>query len=278
MSGDSGPGPRDGGDWRLWLRRVIFGHDTAAGKAFDVVLILAILISVTVVMLDSVERYALRHGQALRRAEWAFTIMFTIEYLLRLFSAPSARKYATSFYGVIDLLAVLPSYLALFFPGGRYLISIRILRILRVFRVLKLAQFVGGERVIIDALKASRHKIAVFLITVLTVVVVVGHPLRGGGNRGRLHEHTAERLLGHRDPHHRRIRGYRAADALRADARVPDHGPRIRHDCGPDGYRDGGDGGGVTVEGGPAHVRGMWPAPPRPRRRVLQELRPRARS
>ncbi len=174
MSGDSGPDPRDGGEWRLWLRRVIFGHDTAAGKAFDVVLILAILISVAVVMLDSVERYALRHGPALRWAEWIFTIMFTIEYLLRLYSAPSARKYATSFYGAIDLLAVLPSYLALVFPGGRYLISIRILRILRVFRVLKLAQFVGGERVIIDALKASRHKIAVFLITVSTVVVVVG--------------------------------------------------------------------------------------------------------
>jgi voltage-gated potassium channel len=171
MNGDSGPRPGDGGEWRLWLRRVIFG---AAGKAFDVVLILAILVSVTVVMLDSVERYALRHGPALRRAEWAFTIIFTIEYLLRLYSAPSARKYATSFYGVIDLLAVLPSYLALFFPGGRYLISIRILRILRVFRVLKLAQFVGGERVILDALKASRHKIAVFLITVVTVVVVVG--------------------------------------------------------------------------------------------------------
>ena len=173
MSGDSGR-PREGGEWRLWLRRVIFGHDTAAGKAFDVVLLLVILISVVVVMLDSVEKYALRHGPALRRAEWIFTIMFTIEYLLRLYSAPSARKYATSFYGVIDLLAVLPSYLALFFPAGRYLMSIRILRILRVFRVLKLAQFVGGERVIIDALKASRHKIAVFLITVLTVVVVVG--------------------------------------------------------------------------------------------------------
>jgi voltage-gated potassium channel len=143
MSGDSGR-PQEGGEWRLWVR------------------------------LDSVEKYALRHGPALRRAEWIFTIMFTIEYLLRLYSAPSARKYATSFYGVIDLLAVLPSYLALFFPGGRYLMSIRILRILRVFRVLKLAQFVGGERVIIDALKASRHKIAVFLITVLTVVVVVG--------------------------------------------------------------------------------------------------------
>lgn len=173
MSGDSGSDP-PGGGWRLWLRRVIFGHDTPAGKAFDVVLIVAILLSVGVVMLDSVEKYAARYGPALRTAEWAFTILFTVEYLLRLYSAPSARKYATSFYGVIDLLAVLPSYLELFFPGGRYLISIRILRILRVFRVLKLAQFVGGERVILDALKASRHKIAVFLFTVVTVVVVVG--------------------------------------------------------------------------------------------------------
>jgi voltage-gated potassium channel len=175
MTGDSGSG--DSGDSRLWLKRVIFGHDTPAGKVFDVVLIIAILTSVAVVMLDSVEKYALSHGSALRSAEWFFTIIFTIEYLLRLYSAPDARKYATSFYGVIDLLAVLPSYLALFFPGGRYLISIRILRILRVFRVLKLAQFVGGERVIMDALKASRHKIAVFIVTVVTVVVVVGSVL-----------------------------------------------------------------------------------------------------
>lgn len=174
MSGDSGSGRRDSGEWRLWLQQVIFGHETATGWAFDVVLILAILVSVAVVMLDSVERIALVHGQALRTAEWAFTILFTIEYLLRLYSAPDARKYAVSFYGVIDLLAVLPSYLALLFPGGRYLISIRILRILRVFRVMKLAQFVGGERVIINALMASRHKIAVFLFTVATVVVVVG--------------------------------------------------------------------------------------------------------
>lgn len=160
--------------WRLKVREVIFGHETLAGKTFDVILILAILTSVVVVMLDSVEKIALRHGTALRQAEWAFTILFTIEYALRLSSAPSARRYARSFYGVIDLLAILPTYLELFLPGSRYLISIRILRILRVFRVLKLAQFVGGERVILDALKASRHKIAVFLFTVVTVVVVVG--------------------------------------------------------------------------------------------------------
>ena len=159
---------------RLRVREIIFEHDTAAGKAFDVVLILAILVSVGVVMLDSVASVTLRHGLALRRAEWLFTILFTIEYVLRLYTAPSAGRYARSFYGVVDLLAVLPTYLALVFPSGRYLISIRILRILRVFRVLKLAQFIGGERIILSALKASRHKIAVFLFTVLTVVVVVG--------------------------------------------------------------------------------------------------------
>lgn len=174
-AGVSGDGSRPSRrTWRLRLGEVIFGHDTAAGKAFDVALILAILLSVVVVMLDSVVSINLRHGVALRRAEWIFTILFSIEYALRLYTAPAARRYATSFYGVVDLLAVLPTYLALIFPGGRYLISIRILRILRVFRVLKLAQFVGGERVILDALKASRHKIAVFLFTVTTVVVVVG--------------------------------------------------------------------------------------------------------
>jgi voltage-gated potassium channel len=165
---------RQGHGWRARVHDVIFGHETPAGKAFDVLLILAILVSVVVVMLDSVEEIAARYGLALRRAEWFFTGLFTVEYVLRLYSAPDARRYARSFYGVVDLLAVLPTYLALFFPGGRYLLSIRILRILRVFRVLKLAQFVGGERVILDALRASRHKIAVFLITVLTVVIVVG--------------------------------------------------------------------------------------------------------
>jgi voltage-gated potassium channel len=107
-------------------------------------------------------------------AEWLFTILFSIEYVLRLLTVRRASKYALSFFGIVDLLAVLPTYLSLFMPGGHYFIVIRILRVLRVFRVLKLAQYVGEARTLGDALRASRYKITVFLFTVFTIVVVVG--------------------------------------------------------------------------------------------------------
>jgi voltage-gated potassium channel len=152
---------------------VIFGHETAAGKAFDVVLIGAILASVGIVMLDSVAALAAHHP-AFLKAEWIFTLLFTAEYVLRLLSVRRPSGYALSFFGVVDLLAVLPTYLSLLVPGGQYLIVIRILRVLRVFRVLKLAQYVGEARTLGSALRASRYKITVFLFTVLTLVVVVG--------------------------------------------------------------------------------------------------------
>lgn len=160
--------------WRSWLYDVIFLHDTPAGKAFDVALIAAILVSVAVVMLESVQSVRDGFGGALRWAEWLFTILFSIEYLVRLVTVRKASKYAKSFFGVVDLLAVLPTYLSLFLPGGQYLIVIRVLRVLRVFRVLKLAQYVGEARTLGAALRASRYKITVFLFTVLTVSMVVG--------------------------------------------------------------------------------------------------------
>lgn len=166
--------PPEDPPWRGKVYEVIFLHDTPAGKTFDVALIAAIVISVAVVMVDSVESISASYGTAFRAAEWVFTILFSVEYLLRLFSVRKASKYAFSFFGVVDLLAVLPTYLSLLIPGGQYLIVIRILRVLRVFRVLKLAQYVGEARTLGAALRASRYKITVFLFTVLTIVVVVG--------------------------------------------------------------------------------------------------------
>ncbi|MBT8396335.1 MAG: ion transporter [Gemmatimonadetes bacterium] len=166
--------PVGGPRWKSRTYDVIFLHDTPAGKTFDVALIAVILVSVAIVMLDSVESIVGSNRTAFRVAEWIFTVVFSIEYVLRLLTVRRASKYALSFFGVIDLLAVLPTYLSLLIPGGQYLIVIRILRVLRVFRVLKLAQYVGEARVLGAAMMASRYKITVFLFTVLTIVVVVG--------------------------------------------------------------------------------------------------------
>jgi voltage-gated potassium channel len=160
--------------WRSRSYEVIFEHDTKAGKTFDVLLIVAIMVSVGVVILDSVSAIAQPLHQAFFWAEWIFTILFTGEYILRLASVRRPAGYAFSFFGVVDFLAILPTYLSLLLPGGQYFSVIRILRVLRVFRVLKLARYVGEARTLGLALKAARYKITVFLITVLTVVIVVG--------------------------------------------------------------------------------------------------------
>ncbi|MCK5653235.1 MAG: ion transporter, partial [Gemmatimonadetes bacterium] len=161
--------PEGGAAWRLKVYEVIFEADTPAGKAFDILLIAAILVSVVVVMLDSVEGIAASYRVPFRRAEWIFTALFTVEYALRLITVRRPSGYALSFFGVVDLLAVLPTYLSLLIPGGQYLIVIRILRVLRVFRVLKLAQYMGEAHVLIQALRQSRIKITIFLFTVMTV-------------------------------------------------------------------------------------------------------------
>lgn len=153
---------------------VIFEHDTPAGRAFDVALIGAILMSVAVVMLESVASVRQRHGELLRILEWTFTVAFTAEYLLRLWCVRRAPRYAASFFGAVDLLAVLPTWLSVVVPGSQALATVRVLRVVRVFRILKLAQYVGEARVLATALRAARYKIVVFLITVLSIVVVVG--------------------------------------------------------------------------------------------------------
>jgi voltage-gated potassium channel len=160
--------------WRLVLHEVIFEADTKAGQWFDILLIWSILLSVTAVMFDSVGSIRSLHGDLLYGIEWFFTLLFTIEYLLRLICVGRPVKYATSFFGLVDLLAIIPTYLSLFFPATKYLIVIRILRILRVFRVLKLVKYLGEANLLMQALRASRRKISVFLVTVLTLVILFG--------------------------------------------------------------------------------------------------------
>lgn len=156
------------------LYEIIFKADTPAGKTFDVALIICILASVTVVMLDSVEKISDQYHSLFLGLEWFFTVLFTVEYLLRLFCVSSKLRYATSFFGIVDLLAILPTYLGLFAGGMSYLKVIRILRVLRVFRILKLGNHVRQAEVLRKALYASREKIFVFLCFVLTLVVIIG--------------------------------------------------------------------------------------------------------
>ena len=174
MAADNGrDGPSTSG-WRARTHEIIYEADTPEGKAFDVALIFTILLSVGVVMLESTAEARARHGSALRAAEWAFTILFTIEYGVRLWCVRRPLRYATSFFGVVDLLAILPTYASLLFPGAQALLVIRTLRILRVFRVLKLAHYVAEIEVLMRALRASARKIFVFVFTVMTLVAILG--------------------------------------------------------------------------------------------------------
>jgi voltage-gated potassium channel len=160
--------------WRLRLYTIIFEADTRAGRQFDIALILCIVASVAVVVLDSMASVRQRHGEWLQVLEWIFTIAFTLEYLARLACVRRPARYAGSVFGVIDLLAVLPTYLALLMPGLNALVDVRVLRLLRVFRVLKLAEYVHEFVALKQALAASRRKILVFLSFVLLVVMVMG--------------------------------------------------------------------------------------------------------
>jgi voltage-gated potassium channel len=159
---------------RAELHEIIFEADTPGGKAFDVALLVLIILSVVAVMLESTSTMAARYGQVLRTFEWIVTILFTVEYLLRLYCVGRPARYARSFFGLVDLLAILPTYLSLIIPGAQSLLVIRALRLLRVFRVLKLAHFVGEASELTAALRGSARKIIVFLGAVLAIVVIVG--------------------------------------------------------------------------------------------------------
>ncbi|MCQ3829726.1 ion transporter [Microbulbifer elongatus] len=159
---------------RKWLNEVIFGTDTPAGKYFDVVLIWAILLSVTLVVLASVESLWVRFGETFYQLEWFFTALFTLEYITRIYCARDRREYVTSFYGVVDLLAILPSYLALIFTGATYLMVIRLLRVLRVFRVLKLVRYLSDANILMRSLWQARRRIFVFYTSVLVLCIIFG--------------------------------------------------------------------------------------------------------
>ncbi|WP_237065225.1 ion transporter [Microbulbifer guangxiensis] len=159
---------------RKWLNEVIFGTDTPAGKNFDVFLIWAILISVLLVLLVSVKSIEARYGQELFILEWVFTALFTVEYFLRIYCAVDRRRYISSFYGIVDLLAILPSYLALVFAGAGYLLVIRLLRVLRIFRVLKLVRYLRDANLLMRALWQSRRKILVFYSGMLVIATLFG--------------------------------------------------------------------------------------------------------
>jgi voltage-gated potassium channel len=158
---------------RRW-RRIVFGTDTPAGQRFDKLLILAIIASVLLVMLDSEPAMHARYGGAFYALEWFFTLLFTAEYALRLWTSENRRQYATSFFGLVDLLSILPTYLRLVLPGANYLLTIRILRVLRIFRVFKLFSFMSEADLLMRALMRARRKIGVFLFTVMIVIISFG--------------------------------------------------------------------------------------------------------
>jgi voltage-gated potassium channel len=159
--------------WKKRLYEIIFEADTPAGKSFDVFLLIVIALSSLVVMLESIPQVG-RYTNFFITLEWIFTILFTIEYILRLLVVRHKSRYIFSFIGIVDLLSILPTYLALIFSGAQVLIVIRIIRLFRIFRILKLAQFIGAGNTLRSALIASRHKISVFLLTVMMSVIIAG--------------------------------------------------------------------------------------------------------
>jgi len=170
---------------KLIIHEAIFGTDTRWGKGFDVVLLWAIVISLLIIMFESVEPIHDAYDLELFWIEWVFTILFSLEYLLRLWVSDEPRKYAFSFFGVVDLLAVIPTYLSLFIAGSQFLLVIRALRLLRVFRVLKLARYLKGASLLVTSLRSGKEKIFVFLTTVLTMVTILGtlmYMIEGGEN------------------------------------------------------------------------------------------------
>ena len=163
-----------GSKWRSVLHEVIFEADTPAGKTFDIVLLCCIVLSVLAVMLDSVNAIKIQYGGLFHSIEWICTILFTVEYVLRLLCVGRPFMYAKSFFGIVDLLAIAPTYVSMLLPGSQYLLVIRLLRVLRIFRILKLVYYLGEATVLIQALRASRRKITVFIFVIFTIVIIVG--------------------------------------------------------------------------------------------------------
>jgi voltage-gated potassium channel len=181
----SGNRPDDSSSWRARWHTIIFDSHTPKGRLFDVLLLVAIVASLITIMLESVPMLLEEHRKLFRNAEWFFTILFTLEYIIRLIVVKRPMKYALSFYGIIDLISIIPTYLAIFIVGAQYFLVVRSFRLLRVFRVLKMVRFLGEARMLTDALRASRIKITVFLIAVVCIVFIMGtamYIIEGGEN------------------------------------------------------------------------------------------------
>ena len=159
---------------RQRLHNIIFEHDTKAGRVFDIILLWLILLSVAVVIIESIPEYHASFFSIFYFIEWIFTVIFSIEYLLRIWSSPKPMKYIFSFWGLVDILSILPTYLDLLVPGYHYLLTVRIFRLLRVFRILKLVRFNKEARVLLEAMKGSSYKISVFLLAVISMVTILG--------------------------------------------------------------------------------------------------------
>lgn len=159
---------------RQQMHQIIYEADTPAGKIFDIILLVLILLSVILVMLDSVSWIRLEHETLLDQFEWIITVVFSAEYIARIIVVRKPFKYITSFYGIIDLLSILPKYISLIFVGGSSLVAFRALRLLRVFRILKLSRYIGESNFLMASLWASRAKIGVFLFTVLILCIIFG--------------------------------------------------------------------------------------------------------
>lgn len=171
--------------WRESLHETIYESNTPAGRIFDISLLVLILLSILVVILDSIKVYRVRYGDVFNTLEWIFTIVFTIEYILRLVSIRQPLKYVFSFLGMIDLLAIIPSYLSIFISGGESLLVFRALRLLRVFRIFKLSHYISEMKFLGVAIKGSLRKISIFMLIVLMLVIILGsvmYLVEGGTN------------------------------------------------------------------------------------------------
>ena len=161
-------------NWRIKLHEIIYEADTPVGKLFDLVLLFVIIASIVLVMLESVKSIDSKYHDLLNILEWVVTILFSLEYIARIITVNKPIKYITSFYGIIDLLSTIPKYISLIFAGTHALVALRALRLLRVFRILKLARYLGASNNLLQALKASRAKISVFLFAVIIAAIILG--------------------------------------------------------------------------------------------------------
>lgn len=165
---------KDHAPWRIKLYKIIYEADTPLGKLFDIVLLGLIVFSIILVMLESVSSYYIKYHEQFYIAEWVITIFFSIEYLLRIITIDKPRRYIFSFYGIVDLLSTIPSYVIFFVGGSNMFLAVRALRLLRVFRILKITRYIGESQKLTNALKNSRAKISIFLFAVLIVCIITG--------------------------------------------------------------------------------------------------------